>query len=183
MNENKIAGNNQNVGTATTTTGVGTPNTNVAQPRMFSEDQVKSMMKKRVNRSHLAFFKRYGVGNLDELDQLFQRAQESDGYKQQVEDLKNQFAESNRTVAFLKNNIDENRYDDIIAHFKGKGQDFSEETLKDLLITHPEWLKKSQSSQVNGNNTTTFSSVGVNRADEQSIDEKAIASKYFGVEL
>ena len=39
--------------------------------KVFTKEQVSTLMKRRVERSHQAFFDRYGVKNLQELDELF----------------------------------------------------------------------------------------------------------------
>lgn len=41
------------------------------EEKVFTKDQVSNLMKRRVERSHQAFFDRYGVKNLQELDDLF----------------------------------------------------------------------------------------------------------------
>ena len=39
--------------------------------KVFTKEQVSTLMKRSVERSHQAFFDRYGVKNLQELDELF----------------------------------------------------------------------------------------------------------------
>lgn len=41
------------------------------EEKLYTKEEVVNLMKKRVERSHQAFFKRYGVTNLKELDEVF----------------------------------------------------------------------------------------------------------------
>ena len=47
-----------------------------------------------------------------------------------------------RHLLFKKHNIDKRREEDIRIYFKGKELSFSEETLAEELVSHPEWCKK-----------------------------------------
>ena len=180
MLENNTEAVNQEVSTPDTQTQQVTDVTAEA-PKMYTKDEVIELMKKRVNRSHNSFFKRYGVKDLQELDAKFNGGKElQDNYL----GLQNKNAELVREIAFLKNNINPDRYDDIIAYFKGKGIDFSEEQLIALLETHPEWLKQEVVSQVEPKPaTTTIKSLGIESHTEPKTSEKELASKLLGVKL
>lgn len=106
--------------------------------RMYSKQEVIEMMKKRVNRSHQAFFNRYKVKDLAELDSVFNKISE---YEKQIADLGVTNAGLLKNNAYLKNNINPNKVDDIEAYFKGKGIEFNEQALINEIATHPEWLK------------------------------------------
>lgn len=145
------------------------------QEMTYNKQQVIDMMKRRVERSHNAFFKRYGVKDLNELDNLFN---EGKSIKDEYAKLQLANSELTRTNAFLKNNINPDKYDDIIAYFKGKDLDFSEDALLQAIGTHPEWLKPSTIP-----NTTTIESLGSEAHINPSVDESEIASKLLGVKL
>lgn len=175
MLENNIEAVNPEVSTPETQQPVTDVTANA--PKTYTKDEVIELMKKRVNRSHNSFFKRYGVSNLQELDAKFNGGKElQDNYL----GLQNKNAELVREIAFLKNNINPERYDDIIAYFKGKGLDFSEEELVNLLATHPEWLKQ---QEVEKPTTTTIKSLGAESHIEPKQSEKELASKLLGVKL
>ena len=177
MLENNIEAVNPEVSTPETQTQSVTDVTANTPEKTYTKDEVIELMKKRVNRSHNSFFKRYGVSNLQELDAKFNGGKElQDNYL----GLQNKNAELTREIAFLKNNINPERYDDIIAYFKGKGLDFSEEELVNLLATHPEWLKQ---QEVEKPTTTTIKSLGVESHTEPKPNEKELASKLLGVKL
>ena len=162
--------------TETTTT----PNVETETPKttekMFSRAQVEQLMKRRVERSHNSFFKRYGVQDLNGLDALFEQTKK---FKQMQDDygainLKN--GELLQENAFLRNNIDEKRYQDVKAYFKGNGIDFSAEALVEALKSHPEWLKPTQP-------TTTINTLGVEQKGTAQPNEKEIASRFLGVKI
>jgi len=144
------------------------PQTNQATGRSYTKSEVQDLMRKRVERSHRAFFTRYGVENLKGLDNLLYGNEE----------LRGKNLELTREVAFLKNNINPDKYEDIIAHFKGNDLEFNEETLIELLKTHPEWVKaQPQPTQ------PVVNKIGVEGTKKPVVDERALASKLLGVKL
>ena len=144
--------------------------------RMYSKAQVTDLMKRRVERSHQSFFKRYGVKDLQGLDDLFTKTRSYDEMERGYGALKMENDDLQREIAFLKNNIDPNRYNDIKAYFKGSELAFSNDALIEAIKTHPEWLKKADIP------TTTISSLGVSQNQSSGPDEKEIAAKLFGVQ-
>lgn len=144
--------------------------------KTYTKEQVIDMMKRRVNRSHNAFFKRYGVENLEGLDALFENSKKFNSMNDEFGKLQLKNSELMRENVFLRNNIDPSRYDDIIAYFKGNNLEFSEEELIKTLPTHNEWLK--QSAPV-----TTISSLGSEAHTMPKIDEADLAGKLLGVKF
>lgn len=179
MLENNMA--EQPVSTPDTQTDVAAvePQTapEAAPEKMYSKQEVIDLMKRRVARSHNSFFKRYGVKDLRELDDKFNSG------KQLQEDylgLQNKNAELSREIAFLKNNINPDKYDDIITYFKGKGLEFSEQELLNQIMSHPEWLKSMPQPQP----TTTIKALGSEaHVVNSKPNEKEMASKLLGVKL
>lgn len=137
----------ENGGTATPETGntnveVKTPETTPTQPeqeeRRYAKSEVVEMMRNRVNRSHQAFFNRYGVKDLAEMDSKFAKIAE---YEKQIADLGVTNSGLVRDNAYLKHNIEPNRYGDVEAYFKGKDLKINSDTLAQEIATHPEWVK------------------------------------------
>lgn len=151
---------------------------NNTTPITYTKEQVIDMMKRRVDRSHNAFFKRYGVLNLEELDALFEKSNQFDNMNAEYGGMKLKLDEANRTISFLQNNVNPDKYDDIIAYFKGTNTEFSNDALIQALTTHPEWLKPS-----NVPATTTIESLGHEASVKPQQSEKELASKLFGVKL
>lgn len=141
--------------------------------RTYTKAEVQNLMRRRVERSHNAFFKRYGVENLEGLDDLMNK---SKSFGEDYASIQTKNKELMREIAFLKNNINPEKYDDIIAHFKGNDIEFSEEQLIEALKTHPEWLKTSPQ------NVSTIQKMG-NEFHKDVPNEKEIAGRLLGVKL
>jgi len=151
-----------------------------AEQPTFTQSQVNQLMKKRVARSHNAFFTRYGVKSLEELDDLVGKSRSHDTIKQLYDelelkhsDLETKYRDTARKYAFKVGNIDEARIADIEAYFKGKGIDIDEEHLMQELQMHPEWVAK----------VNTITTMGQNPAPVTGPSEKEIASRIFGVQI
>lgn len=181
MNENENL-----VGTTETTPGPEsstetTMTTTEPKPeKTYTKDQVNEMMKKRVERSHNAFFTRYGVKDLAGLDNLFGSAVnydktklERDELSQKYADLETQHKDLNKRYAYKVGNIDENKIADIETYFKGKGIDINENSLMEELKTHPDWVHK----------VATIKQLGAEVNTPEEKDMRQEAARIFGVNL
>lgn len=156
-----------------------TPTTEPTTPqaeRTWTKQQITEMMKKRVARSHQAFFNRYGVQDLKGLDELFENSKKFNSMNDEFGKLQLRNSELARENAFLRNNINPDKYNDIIAYFKGNNLEFSEDELLKALPTHNEWLK--QSAPV-----TTISSLGSEAHTMPKVDEADLAGRLLGVKF
>lgn len=159
-------------------------------PATFTKERVNELMQKRVERSHQAFFNRYGVKDLSELDGLFAKAKGSDEMKAKIEELTkgnadlqtrfdeltNQNRELTKKYALTNRHIKPELYADIETYFKGKGIDINEETLDEELKTHADWCNKATGTIVPLGNDGT-------RSVDNEVSERAAAGKLLGVEL
>ena len=154
----------------------GTPVT--PQPdRTFTRDEVTNILKRRLDRYQNSMYTKYGVKDSGELDSLFEKAKTYD-------DIIKARDEALETVAFLRNNIDANRYDDVRTYFKGKGLQFTEEELKRQLESHPEWSgKKEENPSVSNKPVTTVTPIGTASSGPTNKSEKDMAKKIFGDDL
>lgn len=178
---------NQAVSTADTQTesisneGVASVPTepDVRQPeeRRYTKQEVIDMMKKRVARSHSAFFKRYGVEDLKGLDGLFENSKKYSQMNDEFGKIQLRNSELTRENSFLRNNINPDKYNDIIAYFKGNDIEFSEEELLKALPNHQEWLKQVVAPQ------TTIKSLGSEAHTLPQEDESARAARLLGVKF
>ena len=148
--------------------------------RMFTREQVNQIMKRRVERSHNAYLTRYGVKDLQELDNLVGQSRSYGPLKERFDelskghgDLENNYKDLQRRYAYKMGNIDEKRISDIEAYFKGKNIEIDENTLAQEIKTHPEWVKKVGKVQA----------IGAESTPGPEVDEREMASKYFGVDL
>ena len=163
--------------------------TGTASPaeKLFTKDEVNKLMQKRVERSHQAFFNRYGVKDLDELDALLGKSQQLDETTEKLTDsenrynelqtkygdLENQHKDLTKRYAYSKGNINPERYSDIETYFKGKNLEINEDTLTQELKTHKDWANK----------PVTITSIGAENAQTPEVNEAELASRYFGVDL
>lgn len=141
--------------------------------RTFTKAEVNELMKKRVGRSHSAFFNRYGVKDLDELDKLFGQSNSYGPLKQQYDELTNSHNDLVKKYAYLVNNVDNSRINDIETYFKGKNLQIDEITLAKELKNHPEWAGKAGIVQ----------NIGAEATPPIDVDERVEASRIFGVRL
>ena len=157
--------------------------------KLFTRDEVSEIIQKRVERSHQSFFKRYGVKDLSELDELFNKANTVDQVKADYDALKaehdklttdhteltGQHKDLIKKYAFKSKNINPDKVTDIETYFKGKGLEVDETSLDSELQTHPDWILKMPG----------ISEIGSETGDEPDSDaeERAYASRIFGVEL
>lgn len=181
--ENEIIAGNE--GTAAQEVPGTNPNPGQApqskpEGRLFTREQVNDLMKRRVERSHNAYYSRYGVKDLNELDELFGQSrsygplkEKYDGLEKEHNDLLTSHKDLQKRYAYKMGNVDEKRIPDIEAYFKGKNIEIDENTLANELKSHPEWAKKAGIIQP----------IGAEATPGLEVDERALASKYFGVNL
>lgn len=146
-------------------------------PKTYTKEQVQDLMRKRVARSHNSFFTRYGVKDLKGLDDLFEKSNKFQQMQDEYGAIQLKNSDLVRENAFLRNDIEPTKYDDIIAHFKGLNVDFSEDALLEAIKTHPEWLKQRIVEQPK----TTIQSMGLESHNNPTVDEKELAFKLLGV--
>ena len=159
-----------------------------SSPITFTKERVNELMQKRVERSHQSFFNRYGVKDLNELDDLFGKAKSVDGLNQKITelttgntDLQNRYTELEgkykdmvKKYAFTSRNIRPELYNDIETYFKGKNLEITEDTLNEELKTHLDWCNKAGAVVSLGNE-------GTGPTDQST--ERERAGQLFGVNL
>jgi hypothetical protein len=144
--------------------------------RKYSKEEVTTILKKRLERFQAGFFQKYGVKNSQELDALYEKHKDYDALVTERDGLKESHAQMSEKVAFLENNVDPNRYDDIRTHFKGLGQSFDSAILGEMIKTHPEWVKKSATNV----QQTTIKQVGSPKTTSPTESAEAKEERIFG---
>ena len=92
--------------------------------------------------------------------------------------LKNENVSLKQELAFITNNINPDRRDDIIAHFKGKEMEFTNDNLVNELTTHPEWLNPTKQDNTA---KTTIKVLGNSVENEKTrVNEKDEIAKMLG---
>lgn len=147
-----------NSSTAEETAVKETPKTETTETKSFTQEMVDEIVRNRLERDRKATFKRYGVADRNGLDGLIGKAQSYDIMKERYEGIKTENASLREKMAFITNNINPAREEDVRAYFKGKGIEFNETNLINELATHPEWLNVVEH---NGAPQTTIKALGV----------------------
>ena len=151
-------------------------NTEVA--KSFTQEQVNDIVRARLERSQSKLFKRYGVEDRKGLDNLIGQAQSYHVMAERYSGLKEENSSLKRELAFINNNINPSRQDDIMAYFKGKGIEFNNDNLVNELTTHPEWLNAQKEDTTP---KTTIKVLGNSVDDEKTkISEKDEIAKMLG---
>ena len=161
-----------------TTTENNDINNEKQETKTFTQEQVNDFVRNRIDRERNSTYKRYGVKDRDELDSLIVKSQSYDMMREQYDTLKSQNDSLQRDLAFLRQNIEPTRQEDVLAYFKGKDLDFTEENLVEALRTHPEWLR---ASEVSDKPKYTFKQIGAERSYQEPKDEKKEVAKLFGI--
>lgn len=147
--------------------------------KTFTQDQVNEFIKARLERENKKLLNRYGVEKKEELDDLVGKAQSYDSVKEEFDKQKQELSSLSEKLAFIENNINENRFDDVRAYFKGKNIEFNDENLKNELLTHPEWLNVVAKSSDPKTTIEILGSDTTNGIKPQSEEERAL--KLFGL--
>ena len=146
------------------------------EEKHYTKEQVINMMKRRIARSHNAVCKRYGVKDFGELDKRIELASKYDELNSQFAPIQARNLELTRENAFLRNNVNPDKYNDIVAYFKGNDLEFTEEALLQALGTHPEWLKPSTTPAP----STTMKSFGVEKQPIRQETEEEKFNRIYG---
>ena len=149
------------------------------QPKSFTQEMVDEIVRNRLERDRKATYKRYGVEDKDGLDALIGKAQAYDEMKSRYDELVKTNASLEEKMAFITNNINPAREEDVRAYFKGKEIEFNETNLINELATHPEWLNV---KETNDAPQTTIKTLGVEHTQVNHHESEAERQKrIFGV--
>ena len=154
-------------------------NNDVKPERTFTQEQVNDLVRQRIDRERNSTYKRYGVNDRDGLDTLITKSHSYDAMKERYENINERNKALEQEIAFIRQNIEPSRQEDVLTYFKGKGLDFSEQALMDELRTHPEWLRV---NEVSDKPTTTIKKLGAQqRTSPEPEDEKKKVFDLFNI--
>ena len=145
------------------------------EEKKFSKEELNNIIRERLERANKSLFKRYGVDGKDGIDSAFTKAAAYDEAIERYNSLSEENLSLKQELAFLRNDINKDRVEDIRIHFKGKELELNEENLVNELKNHPEWLNVHEQA-------TTITSLGVDHRDvkrHETEDEKM--KRIFGV--
>ena len=140
----------------------------------FTQDQVNDIVRERLSR----IYSRYDVQDSNGLDELIGKSQAYSVMKSRYDANKRMIFELQEELAFLKNDIEPSRYDDVRAYFRGKEIEFNHEALANEIVNHPEWKRVIEKSN---DRITTIKSISPDRnVSKVSPNEKDEVAKLFG---
>lgn len=160
-------------------------NEETVEEKLYNQDQINEMIRARLEKDRRSFYSKYGVEDEKGFESIVSKAKLYDNSLEMRNERVNEhnqlvdaYNELVQNYAFLKNNVDESKYDDVKIFFKGKELGINDETLANELLTHPEWLRK---EKVDTTPKTTISKLGMEQKSPNSRTEKEIAFKYLNV--
>lgn len=181
MDENqKIESQEEVVDTDTTPTSEVEAETEEAETEQavsFTQEQVNEIVKDRLERQKNKFYSKYGVEDKKGFDDLIGKGQAYETLIKELAETRKNNGNLTQELAFLRNNINPNKYEDIKTFFKGEGKDFSEEELIELLKDRPEWLNEVKKEEP----TTTIAKLGVENKPKLAETEDEKIKRLFGV--
>ena len=169
----------ENVSTTTETL----ENEGKVEEKLYNQSQINEMIRQRLDRDRKSFYSKYGVEDEKGFERIVSKAKlyddSLDTWHNRVTEhnaLVDAYNELSQNYAFLKNNVDESKYDDVKIFFKGKEISLNDKNLAAEIATHPEWLRK---EKVDLAPKTTISKLGLEQKGPSSLTEKEIAYKYL----
>lgn len=143
--------------------------------KSFTQEQVNDIVRRRLEREEKRLYDEYGVDNKASLEELIGKAQSFDATYSLLQELQEEVKGLREEKWFKEEEVNQDKVNDIRAYFKGSNKELNQESLKEELKTHPEWLKKEEPK-------ITFTSVGSNKSEEtQKLTEEEEAAKLFGL--
>lgn len=162
------------------------------QPKTLTQDEFDKALKKRLAKKDKQICERFGVENLDQVDDLIAKGQaysilsvDYEDLKKKNKDLEDQIKGYKENETFSKLKIAPDRYDDVRTYFKGKELDLTEDSLLKNLETHPEWKIKEvepvkQEPVTTQKPQTTIRVLGNDSGNQPQENTKARIMGYFG---
>lgn len=142
----------------------------------YTQEQVNEIVRSRLDRASKAIYGRYGVENEQGLDELVSMAQAYETMKSRYDAMQDELRGLKEQNMFHANGVLSEKEDDVRTYFKGKGLEMSDEALKQVLFTHPEWLAVAKPAP-----TTTIVPLGSQADDSPKADPEAEAARMFGL--
>lgn len=127
----------------TTTEAAETLPAEEEKPKMFTQEEVNSLVGKvrqeARDRTIKELVEKFGVANDIELEDVFGRGQAYDVLNEDYNVQANSLREALMENALLKSGVNSDRWEDVKLILGGKGLDVSEDNIGALIGSHPEW--------------------------------------------
>ena len=153
----------------------GSANGGTGEEKKFTQAEVDKIVADRLKQKESSdmrkVYDKLGISSDEDLENIVKKAQAYDGTKKALEETNSASQKTSEELAFIKNGIDDKRYDDVRLILKGKGKEITDENIKTELSTHPEWAKQSKQE------SPTPNPIGVTQTAKTSpdMDEKIMS--------
>lgn len=173
---------NEEVGTDTTDTensvsDESTEEVSKEDIKTFTQEKVNEIVKERLARQEKQFYSKFGVESEKEFENLIGMSQSYEVMKERYENIKLANDKDKQELAFIKNNVNPNKYDDVLTYFKGKEIEFSADELVKALETHPEW----KNYETDRETKTTITSLGTEPTRKVGESDEEKIKRIFGI--
>ena len=126
--------------------------------RTFTQEQVNELVgkaraegrQKGMEQARADFMSRYGVDDDDQLDSIFRDGSRYGELGARYSDVGNQLRDAMTQIALMKAKVLPERESDVKAILGAMGKDVTEESIGEMLATHPEWVGAPESADDKG---------------------------------
>ena len=149
---------------------------NAKEEKAITQEQLNKIVCERLKKQTEATYKKYGVKDDKELDELFKKAKSYDELKATYDTQATELQGYKDRNILSQNKIIPEKVDDVLTYFKGKGLELTDENLKKALESHEEWLPKAP-------NTTTIQAIGTEKQGSKHESGRDQAQRLFGMDF
>jgi len=143
----------------------------VVAPTLLTQEEVNKIVAGRIRDVTKKLHEKFGVKTEDELNSILNKGQAHDGLQQQLKKLEEELSNFKNEKMLRMNKVRGDKVSDVIALLKGKNLPPTEANIKEVLKSHPEWVRKRK--------TKVVSPIGVAQPAAKPVDEKSVAKSFF----
>lgn len=143
----------------------------VVAPTLLTQEEVNKIVAGRIRDVTKKLHDKFGVKTEDELNSILNKGQAHDGLQEQVKKLGDELSNLKNEKMLRMNKVRGDKASDVISLLKGKNLPITEINVKEILKSHPEWVRKRKAKVV--------APIGVTQPSQKPVDEKSIAKSFF----
>jgi hypothetical protein len=140
-------------------------------PSLLTQDEVNKIVAGRIRDVTKKLHEKHGVKTEEELNSILAKGQAHDGLQEQLKTIEGELNNLKNEKILRLNKVRGDKMSDVIALLRGKNLPINEANIKDVLKTHPEWVRKRKQRVVGP--------IGIAQPTPKPVDEKAVARSFF----
>jgi hypothetical protein len=117
------------------------PKTNLPE-KLLSQDEVNKIVAGRLREANKKIHTKFGVDSEAALEALVGKGQTHDALQGQIKALTEEISNMKFDKVMRLSKIRADKFEDVKAILKSKNLPFEENAVKEILKTHPEWVRK-----------------------------------------